>query len=252
MPRRYIRGVDEEIRGLVERVSTQLVEQGAKATLLTGSHARGNARPDSDVDLFAVGEGPAGWMEILDDRLVAVYWWTAEETRRRMLTPEEAILTVRSWRDGLLIDDPSGVGAELQRDAREWTWEKIGREADAWVADKLVVWAEYVQKLAAATESDRPLDAAAIRGQLVVQLADILAVRRRLLEQSENGFWETVADAGGPEVRAALERALAIGVDERAAASGAIELFRLVAEDCRGSLDDRQRRVIGHALAAAG
>ena len=42
-----------------------------------------------------------------------------------------------------MLQDPTGIGAELQREAREWTWEKIEREADAWVADKLVVWSEY-------------------------------------------------------------------------------------------------------------
>ena len=124
MPWGYIRGMEPEIRRLAESVSGRLVDQGAQATLLTGSHARGQARPDSDVDLFAVGDGPSAWMEVLDGRLVAVYWWTVEETRRRRLSPEEALLAVRAWRDGVLIDDPTGVGEELQREAREWTWER--------------------------------------------------------------------------------------------------------------------------------
>src|SRR5918997_4930157 len=183
-PRRYIRGVESEIRALAESVGERLVDQGAKATLLTGSHARGHARPDSDVDLFAVGDGPAGWMEIVDDRLVAVYWWTAEEVRRRLTDPESALLTVRGLRDAVVLQDPTGIGAELQREAREWTWEKIEREADAWVADKLVVWSEYLPKLAGAVEADRRMDAAAVRSQLTVKLAELLAVRRRLTEES--------------------------------------------------------------------
>ncbi|MDQ3777708.1 MAG: nucleotidyltransferase domain-containing protein [Actinomycetota bacterium] len=242
--------MDEEIRALAAAVSARLVEQGAKATLLTGSHARGHARPDSDIDIFAVGDGPSGWMELVDSRLVAVYWWSPEEIRRRMLNPEEALLAVRSWREGALLDDPTGVGAELQREAREWTWNKIEREADAWVADKLVVWAEYVQKLARAVESGRRLDAAALRAQLAVQLSELIAVRRRLMEQSENGFWETVAEAGGSEWRDALGRALGLHGEEPAAA-GAVELFRLVTEEARDLLDERQRAVVEHALAAA-
>jgi predicted nucleotidyltransferase len=250
MPRRYIRGVDEEIRALAERVSRRLVEQGAKATLLTGSHARGNARPDSDVDVFAVGEGPSGWMEVADGRLVSVYWWSAEETRRRMLDPEFAVLAVRAWRDGILLDDPTGVGVELQREANEWTWEKIEREADAWVAEKLAVWAEYVMKLAAAVGANRRLDAGAIRAQLVVELAELFAVRRRVVEESENGFWETLADLGGGRWRTALERALLDG-DEEAANAGVVELFTLLVEDTRESLDERQQAVVAHGLAAA-
>jgi hypothetical protein len=65
--------VQPDVRALAENVGQRLVEQGAKATFLTGSHARG---------------------------------------------------------------------------PREWTWDKIEREADAWVADKLVLWSEYLPKLA--------------------------------------------------------------------------------------------------------
>jgi predicted nucleotidyltransferase len=242
--------VDDEIRALAGEVSKRLVEQGAKATLLTGSHARGQARANSDVDLFAVGEGPEGWMEVADGRLVAVYWWTPQEVRRRLMDPESALLTVRGLRDAVVLEDPTGVGAELQQEAREWTWEKIEREADAWVADKLVVWAEYVPKLTGALEADRLMDAAAVRAQLPVQLAELFAVRRRLTEESENGFWETVADAGGEEWRSALERALAPG-DEAAGVEAAVELFRLLAEEVARLLDERQRAVVDYALTAS-
>jgi Nucleotidyltransferase domain len=227
-------------------VSERLVGQGAKATLLTGSHARGDARPDSDVDLLAVGEGPEGWMEMVDGRLVGVYWWTADEVRRRLADPGEALLTVRAWRDAVVLHDPTGVGTELQREAREWSWEKIEREADAWVADKLVVWSEYLPKLMAAVEAERLLDAAALRSQLTTQVAELFAVRRRLTEESENGFWETVADAGGPQWRSALERALR-GSD---GAEAAIDLFQLLRDEVSELLDDRQREVVDYALRA--
>jgi predicted nucleotidyltransferase len=49
-----------------------LAGQGAQVTLLTASQARGLARPDSDVDLFAVADGPSAWMEVVDGRLIAV------------------------------------------------------------------------------------------------------------------------------------------------------------------------------------
>jgi predicted nucleotidyltransferase len=242
--------VDDQIRVLVENVSRRLVDQGAKATLLTGSHARGQARPNSDVDLFAVGDGPQGWMEIADGRLVAVYWWTAAEIRRRLMDPESALLTVRSLRDAVVLDDPTGVGAELQQEAREWTWDKIEREADAWVADKLVVWSEYLPKLSGALQAGRLMDAAALRAQLTVELAELFAVRRRLTEESENGFWETIADAGGPEWRRALEQALAPDGDEARGAEAARELFRILADEVEPLLDERQRAVVDYALSA--
>jgi hypothetical protein len=89
-----------------------------------------------------------------------------------MLTPEEALLAVRAWHDGVLIGDPTRVGEEVQREAREWTWDKIEREADAWVCDQLVAQAEYLPKLSGALAAGRLFDAAALRGQLTAKLAD--------------------------------------------------------------------------------
>jgi predicted nucleotidyltransferase len=242
--------MDPEIQSLTTEMSKRLVDQGAQATLLTGSHARGTARPDSDVDLVAVGEGPEGWMELRGGRLVSVYWWSAEEVRRRLVDPEKALLAVRAWRDGVVLDDPTGVGAELQREAHDWTWERIDREADAWVAEKLVVWSEYARKLIGAVDDGRLLDAAAIRAQLTVQLAEIFAVHRRLSEESENGFWETVAEAGGQHWRSTLERALRNG-DDADATAAAIDLVRILVTETEDLLDDRQRAVIDYALGAS-
>jgi hypothetical protein len=136
-----------------------------------------------------VGEGPEGSLDVVDGRLISVYWWTAEDVRRRLMNPESALLPVGSWRDGVLIHDPTGVGAEVQQEARDWSWEKIEREADEWVADKLVMWAEYLPKLAGALEGGRLLDCAALRSRITLQLAELFAVHRRLIEASENGFW---------------------------------------------------------------
>jgi len=72
------------------------------------------------------------------------------------------------------------VGEELKREAREWTWDRIEREADAWVCEQLVAQAKYLPKLTGALDAGRLLDATALRGQVTVKLAELLAVRRRL------------------------------------------------------------------------
>ena len=241
--------VDAEVVRIVRRVSATLLEQGAKATLLTGSHARGRARPDSDIDLFAIGDGPRERFEVIDGRLASVHWWTPETARQRMQTPATAFVAALGWRDAIIVDDPLGVGEELRREAHEWSWDKISGEADAWVCDELVGWAEYVIKLVAARESGRALDAGALRAETVVKLAQLLAVRLRIETQSENGLWETLAERGGPEIRKPLEAALAGERD--AAFAGTIRLFELLAEDVRDLLDDAQRAVVEHAFAAA-
>lgn len=51
--------VEPELRRIVKSLAERLAGEGARAVVLTGSVARGTAQPDSDVDLFAVGEGPS-------------------------------------------------------------------------------------------------------------------------------------------------------------------------------------------------
>ncbi|MDP8911402.1 MAG: nucleotidyltransferase domain-containing protein, partial [Actinomycetota bacterium] len=216
-------GGNDEIRRLVRTVSDELIEQGAKATVLTGSHARGEASPHSDIDIFAIGEGPTEFLELREGRLVGTYWFTSEEIRQRMYEPGRALVAVFGWRQAVVIADPSGIAAELKRDAEEWSWERVDRQADAWVCDELAGWIEYVQKLATSLERGRDLDACALRANTALRMAQVLAVHKRITSESENGLWETIADAGGPEWRAALEQALAKnGEDVRTSSTAAL------------------------------
>ncbi len=243
--------MDAAVRQIVTELRDELLARGAKGTLVTGSHARGRATAYSDIDLFVVGEGPHEWFECRGGRLVAAHWWTPEQARQRMHDPSTAFVAALGWRDAVVIDDPQGIAAEIKRDAEAWSWERIDREADDWVAAQLTGWAEYAQKLAGALADDRELDAGAIRAELAVRLCNVLAVHRRLTSESENGLWETIADAGGPEWRTAQEQAFNVrGTDGRAAAAGAIEMFALLARDARRLLADRQRAVVDHVLAA--
>ena len=243
---------DDEVASVAREVAGRLLDQGAKAVVLTGSHARSVAGPTSDIDLFAVGEGPRERFEQADGRVVSVHWWTAEEVRQRMQRPASAVVAVAGWRDALIIADPSGVAAELQREAQEWSWDRIAREADAWVSDQLVGWAEYVRKLVSALDDGRELDACALRAETALKLGRTLAVHRRLVQESENGLWEATAEAGGPRWRAALERALArAGEDLETSARGAVTLYALLAAELRDRLSDREREVVDGALELA-
>jgi len=52
--------ITPEILNLVHEIAHELTSQDAKAVLLTGSHVRGEAYPESDVDILAIGDGPGG------------------------------------------------------------------------------------------------------------------------------------------------------------------------------------------------
>ena len=243
--------LDPEVRALVERVSARLLEQGAKATLLTGSHARGEAGPNSDVDLFAVGDGPRQRVEVLDGRTVSVHWFTPEEARQRLSSPLKGYLAAHGWGDAILVDDPVGVGAELQDEARAWSWDRIAAEADAVAADELVARAEYVRKLVDALEAGFELDAAALTADTALHLGHLAAIRRRVTSESENGLWEAIADAAPPDWAQALRQALRVdGEDVADAAKAAIRLFEAIAADVAPLLEEQQQAIVDHALAA--
>ena len=243
---------DHDVRRIVQAASRELLDQGAKATLLTGSQAQGRAGPHSDIDIFAIGEGPTERLELRESRLVGLYWFTPEEIRQRMYRPGSALVAVFGLRRAVPVDDPSGIAAELKREAEEWSWDNIASQADDWVCDQLVGWVEYVQKLATSLERGRELDACALRAETALRMGQVLAVHRRVNAESENGLWETIAEAGGRAWRDAQERAFAVdGEDVRTSSSAALALFAFLAEEVEELFDDRQRDVVRHALTIA-
>ncbi len=237
---------------LARQLVPELIEKGAKAVALVGSHARGDATSASDLDLVVVGDGPAYLLDVRDGVLVAQSWATEEEHRRRFDSPGEVGASVPGWREAVLLHDPGGVAASLKQEALDWGWARLGEPCDQWVSGKIVGYAEEVQKLVAALGLGRALSAAVQRDLLAVHLAPILAVHHRLLYSTENTLWDQVADAMGEEWRRTQAAALATGGETfEQSCAAALRLFRLAVETVRPLLDDRQLTVARQALALA-
>lgn len=250
-----VKRVPDSAAGRVARELTgELVAAGAEAVVLLGSHARGAAHRHSDIDLYALGPGPAYRLERRGDFLVAVSWRTAAQEREAFLTPARAGGAIPAWRRALLLADPAGSAAALVREARDWTWDAIGRaRCDAWVAEEVTGYAEEVQKLVGSLALRQTWTAAVQRAVLALRLAPILAVHRRLLYETENQLWALVAAALGKRWARAQGVALGAGGEpfERTCAA-ALELYGLAALETRRLLDRRQHAVVAHACALAG
>jgi hypothetical protein len=240
-------------------VARELMRDGALAVVLTGSHVRGGALAESDIDLIAVlRRAPkSGHVDIPIQRraafLVNSSWTTRSAVRDELRDPAHAGAVVPGWREALILNDPGGAAARIQRQAIAWRWEYIAAECDAWVASSITGWAEEVHKLSNALKHGTPMNTGVQRMLLAAKLAGIIAVHRRMLYGSENVLWDIVARAMGADWTAAQRAALALdGESLKQSARAALRLYAITAAEVAHLLDATQRRVVAHACELAG
>lgn len=234
-------------------IARELAAQGAQAVVLVGSWVRGDAHPESDVDIVAIGRGSHYRLERRGPFLVSISWGTLGQRRAEFRNPAATGAVVPSWRSAVILHDPRRLAASLQREAHRWTWDSIAKRCDKWVAEQLTGWTEEVHKLAANLDLGRPRTAAVQRFLLGVYLAKILAVHHRILYDTENQLWDLVASKMGERWSRAQGKALGTETSSfEESCRAALEMFALAAAEVRPLLNDRQREVVAHACRIAG
>ncbi|MFC7246663.1 nucleotidyltransferase family protein [Catellatospora aurea] len=236
----------EVVAGLAAR--GQLAGEPA---VLVGSHARGTATAESDVDLLVLGQGPDYLLEMIGGRLVALSWRTPQEQSRRFAAPWSAVAEVPAWRAARIVRDAGGVAANLRAQAHAFTWDGLAAQADRWVAEQVTGLAEEAHKVAAALRTGRARMAAVQRNVLALRLPMVLAVHLRLLYDSENEVWDLVAAAAGGVWADAQDAALGLhGLPPDLSCRAALDLYREAAAMVADLLDPRQAAVVARAALA--
>ena len=243
---------DVDALPVARSVARELMASGARAVTLHGSHARGDAHAHSDLDIVAIGRGPAYELSHRRGYLVSVSWYTRANVARIFGDAARVGSAIPGWREAVILADPDGIAASLKRHAERWSWDRMGAKCDGWVADEFTGWAEEVHKLAAMLDRNERLGAAVQRSVLAIRLAPIVAVHRRILYGTENRLWDLVAESMG-ELWASTQRAaLALdGESHEEAAHAALRLYALAAEEVRPLLSPQQRDVVVHAIKIA-
>lgn len=237
---------------LANRIADRLMAEGARAVMLTGSHVRGDAHRESDVDIIAIGEGPPYRLHREDGALVSISWQTAEGIAEALRQPAQIGGLVPGLRGALVLRDPAGAAAALQQTARDWTWESIREESRRTIAEAITGWAEEVHKLVACLESGRATAGAVQRSLLAIYLAPVLTVHHQIFYDSENALWDRVNERMGDEWAAAQASAFALnGETYEESCRAALKLYTLAAREVGPLLDERQRAVVEHACALA-
>jgi hypothetical protein len=184
-------GIDPAILEIAREVTCELVARGAAAVVLMGSHARGDAHALSDIDMPAISDAAALGSVLRGGRLVVSDSLRAEQVRASFTSPAACATDVPGWRRTVILHDPTGTAAALRADAHAWDWDAVGDTAcDQHVAAGVTGLAEEVHKLVAALDRRRHWTAAVQRSVLALQLAGIMAVRYRILHETENELWD--------------------------------------------------------------
>lgn len=230
-----------------------LIEQGAEAVILTGSHANGTANQYSDVDLRVIGDGPAKRLKRHDEFLVSISWMTLEQHEEGLREPEEVGSVVPGWTSALILHDPEGHAARLKQKAEGWKWDDIADECDGWVAKQITELAEEIHTILGNREQDKPAAAAAERSQVAMGLAETLSVHKRIAYESENELWDLVAEAMGGRYGELQQKSLPLREITLKDSLGAVmQLFAIAAADTQHLLDEEQHAVVARACELAG
>lgn len=246
--------LDPAVRAVVRELADRVVSEGARAVVVTGSQVGPSRRPESDIDLYVIGDGPRYRLELVVNHLASLSWRNPTELRASFDDPGAVGALVPGWRHAVIVADPDGIAADLQRVALEWDWSVIGdARLDAWVGEEITGYAEEVHKLVAARRGGDFATAAVQRSVLALALAPRLTVHLRMLYATENGLWDRVADLLGAEWAAAQRAALGLSGEGLARSlDAAVELFRLAVDATWPVMNERQQAVCAGALALAG
>ena len=230
-------------------MASELVADGARAVVLAGSWARGDAHRASDIDLWAIGRRTGTRVLSREGFMVTVAFTSPAVERRKFRDPPRVGGSVPGWRIVRLLHDPSGVAARLRAEARRFRWAAIGPACDRWVADEIVRWAEEAIKLVRALAVGSRPTAAVQRNLLADALGFVMAIHRREFWDSENEFWERIGRRVGGRWARAQRAALGVsGAGFETSCRAALRLYALTAEAAAPCLTREQRKIVDQTL----
>jgi predicted nucleotidyltransferase len=173
------------------------------AIILGGSHARGTATRYSDVDFACLvrtpPQGKSKRYFYREGRLISVVTWTLDFIEESITRPEHAIWRVPALREARILLDKEGVFAAFQQKVRDFRWETVQEQANAWASDTLMLFGEFAHKMLGALMNHDEAAMAYATQDLLWSLPEVVAVQRGILIEGSNRYYAQVQEAAGKD-----------------------------------------------------
>jgi predicted nucleotidyltransferase len=247
-------GIEEHIR----RLTGEMIDAGTEGIVLTGSHARDEAGPFSDLDFDVFAEtapehlaGPQLFYS--GAYLVSVVTTTVAAMRAAFRDPAEAIFAVPGMRNAPVLYDRDGSIARLKGEAESFRWAPLQTDADRYAARRLVKNAEGVHKLLGTLVAGEDGGVAYTMAWLIRSATDAVAVHLGLMIPSVNAYFRIAGEAMGEGSAWTRAHRRALGIGEalplRERAGAALALYVETARALDPILSGEQRDVVERAVA---
>ena len=183
-----------------DTLARRFVDDDTLALLLVGSYARGEACRSSDIDLarhVAADVEHGAIVCSIDEagRMVTVKTLCAARQAAALTDPGAAVWQVPTLRDAVILFDRDGTAAGLIDRARTFSWDDLSEAADRHVAAEVAAYAEEALKISGGLAAGRPGQIVYGVMGLVLGLADVMAVHRRVFVTSENRVFDIALEA---------------------------------------------------------
>ncbi len=170
---------------------------------MAGSFSRGQGSTYSDIDLqLYVTEKPpeligSPALRLWQGFLVSIHYDTLDAERDRLTKPWSAIWAVPGLRQSAILYDAKGSLAELKQAAQEFDWSPLQPLADKFASAEISANAEEVYKILSGLSTGQESKVLYASTGLVLNMAEVIAVQRGLLIETENRYFELVQESAG-------------------------------------------------------
>lgn len=189
-----------------------------RAFVLMGSYARGDAGPFSDVDLVRFVNDETEHeadTHLVEGTLLVVSTVPPAKVDSWFYEPDAAVETITGVRQAQPILDRDGTFATIQARAHAFTWDAaMQARADRWASKMMVGLIEEAHKGLEGLRRGHPGRLLNARFGLSWLLSRTVQVQRGVLSSGDNGFYDEVAQAVGPDSRWVHLRRTAFGIED--------------------------------------